>query len=1002
MLTSSSPGGLRAFLFILLCLIVLHEDAACQEKKHILVLHSYNKGLEWTDSEDHGIMSVLQPRMDELEVHTEYMDTKRIAGNGEFRDFLKFLVEKYNSTRFSCIICTDDDAFNFVFRYSRTHFQGVPIVFCGVNYLDKRLAAENRGVFTGVVEAFDIRTTLKTALLLHPQTSKIVVINDLTTTGRANRRILDGLLPEFSGKAEIEFLEDLTMAELQAAVRNLPPDTLILIMTFNRDKNGEDFDYNRSIALISRAASVPIYGIWDFYLGKGIVGGMLTSGRDQGRIAAETALRLIDGERLEDIPVITESPNRFMFDYRQMKRFGIDEGKLPLGSIVINQPISFMDVHGRIIRGALGIVIGLVMVIILLLFRMVERRKTEREMERAHRQTVTILESITDGFIAVDRDFHFTYVNREAERMLGHDRDALSGRSYWEVFPFMTGTEVERFYRQVMESGTAGDLQYRHEGQGAGSGKWLAVKAYPAEDGGVSVYLRDITEEKAINDERIRLATAIEQAAEAIFITDTRWIVEYVNPAFERMTGYSRSEIVGQHIRLLKSDVHDRDFYRQIRETLQAGKVWSGQIVSRKKDGTVFYTEATDSPVRDGSGIIINFVGVSRDITVEMRLERELRQSQKMEAIGTLAGGIAHDFNNILAIILGFTEIAIMKLPGPGPVQDNLRRVRDAANRATDLVRQILAFSRKAEHEKFPIDFAVFVKEAMRLMRPLLPSTIEIVSHVAASERPMTVSMDLTEMHQVVMNLCTNAAHAMGPKGGVLGIEVSEFTADAALAARHLDLQPGGYICMSVSDTGSGIAPELLERIFDPYFTTKEVGVGTGLGLSVVRGIVKGHGGAINVYSESGHGTTFRIFLPRMAGGEAESAPEAEIFPPGSERILFIDDEETLAQLGAEMLEPSGYKVTVMTGSLEALTAFREGPEDFDLIITDMTMPHLTGRDLAAEIKAIRPDIPVILCTGFSELINERSARNSGVDEFIMKPYTVIDLLRKIQRVLKK
>ena len=200
MLTSSSPGGLRVFLFILLCLILLHEDAACQEKRHILVLHSYNKGLEWTDSEDQGIVSVLQPWLDELEVHTEYMDTKRIAGNGEFRDFLAFLVEKYASIRFSCIVCTDDDAFNFIFRYSRTHFQGVPIVFCGVNYLDKRLAAENRGVFTGVVEAFDIRTTLQTALLLHPKTSKIVVINDRTTTGRANRRILDAMLPNLPAR----------------------------------------------------------------------------------------------------------------------------------------------------------------------------------------------------------------------------------------------------------------------------------------------------------------------------------------------------------------------------------------------------------------------------------------------------------------------------------------------------------------------------------------------------------------------------------------------------------------------------------------------------------------------------------------------------------------------------------------------------------------------------------------------------------------------------------
>ncbi len=979
--------------------MVFHEDAQCQEKRHILVLHSYNKGLEWTDSEDEGIMSVLQPRRGELEVHTEYMDTKRLAGNGEFSDFLVFLVKKYASVRFSSVICTDDDAFNFVFRHRGTFFQDVPIVFCGVNYLDETLAAENRQVFTGVMEAFDIGTTLKTALLLHPQAKKIAVINDRTTTGRANRKILDSLLPEFAGKTEIEFLEDLTMAELQATVGNLPSTSIILLMTFNRDSNDEAFDYNESIELISHAAKVPIYGVWDFYLGKGIVGGMLTSGWDQGRTAAEIALRIIGGERLENIPVITRSPNRFMFDHRQLKRFGIDAGDLPRGSLIINEPVTFMDIHGGIIRGAVIVVAGLLVVIVLLLARMAERRRSAEEMGRAHRQTATILESITDGFIAVDGDLRFTYVNREAERMLGQNRDALIGRSHQEVFPDMT--EVEDFYRQVMARGIGGDLQYWHEGPGVGTGRWLAVKAYPAEGGGISAYLRDSTREKAINDERIRLATAIEQAAEAIFITDTRWIVQYINPAFERMTGYSRDEILGRHIRLLQSGVHAPDFYRQIRETLMAGRVWSGQIFSRKKDGTVYPTEATDSPVRDGSGTIINFVGVSRDITVEMRLERELRQAQKMEAIGTLAGGIAHDFNNILAIILGFTEIAIMKLPGSGPARDNLQRVKDAATRATDLVRQILAFSRKTEHQKIPMDFAEFIKEALRLMRPLLPTTIEIVSRAAPSARPLIVSMDLTEMHQVVMNLCTNAAHAMGPGGGVLGIEVSEIVVGAELASRHLELQPGSYVCLAVSDTGSGIPVELLERIFDPYFTTKEAGVGTGLGLSVVRGIVKGHGGMISVHSQPHRGTTFKVFLPRMEGLEGVTEPAVESFPPGSERVLFVDDEETLAQLGVEILEPSGYKVTVKTGGPEALAAFRAEPQAFDLVITDMTMPQLTGKELAAEIKAIRKDIPIILCTGFSELVNERSAREAGVDEFLMKPYTVIDLLRKIRAVMQ-
>jgi PAS domain S-box-containing protein len=877
---AAPPASFRFLLICLICIVFCHENAAGQEKSHFLVLHSYNKGLEWTDSEDAGIMSVLQTRLLEVEVHTEYMDSKRVAGTGGFADFLAFLTKKYATTSFSVIICTDDDAFNFVNRNSQTLFRGVPIIFCGVNYIDEALLAAGRHRFTGVVEAFDIPTTLRTALRLHPDTKKIVVINDRTTTGQANRKILDALLSEFTGKVEFEFIEDRTMAELQAAVQALSSGTLLLLMTFNRDSSGEVFDYNRSIAMISRVAGIPIYGVWDFYLGRGIVGGMLTSGRDQGKTAAEIALRVVDGEPVENIPVIARSPNRFMFDFNQLQRFGIAAGKLPEESIIINRPVSFMADHRRVIWSGLAVVCGLIAIIILLLARIAERRRSATEMARAHRRTVTILESITDGFIAFDRNFRFTYVNNEAEKTLGRDRESLLGRNYFEVFPFMVGTEVERLYRQVMARGIGGELQYWHAGQEGGKGKWISLKAYPAEGGGVSAYFKDVT--------------------------------------------------------------------------------------------------------------------------VEMRLERELRQAQKMEAIGTLAGGIAHDFNNILAIIMGFTEIAMLKLPEPGPVRDNLQRVMDAGARATDLVRQILTFSRSSEHEKQPVDFAVFIKEALKLMRPLLPTTIEIQSDIAVSPAPVLVLMDSTEIHQVLMNLCTNAAHAMGEKGGTLSVRVTEFVADAVLASRHLDIEPGGYVCLSVSDTGHGMDAALIERIFDPYFTTKELGAGTGLGLPVVQGIVKGHGGAITVYSEPGTGTTFKVFLPRIAGGAAAEAPAAEIYPPGSERILFVDDERNLAQLGAEMLEPSGYTVSVATDSRVALEAFRADPGAFDLVITDMTMPHLTGRQLAAEIKAIRRDLPVILCTGFSELINERSAREEGIDDFLMKPYGVGDLLRTIHKVLRK
>lgn len=510
----------------------------------------------------------------------------------------------------------------------------------------------------------------------------------------------------------------------------------------------------------------------------------------------------------------------------------------------------------------------------------------------------------------------------------------------------------------------------------------------------------EISEHMQAEKERMRLVTAIEQSAEGIFTADTNWIIQYANPAFERMTGYDKSELIGQHTRLLKSDKHDRDFYAKIRNSLAAGKVWSGRHTSKRKDGSYYEVEATASPVRESTGEIINYVGIHRDITHEVKLEGELRQAQKMEAIGTLAGGIAHDFNNILAAIVGYTEMAHSRTPPESPVRRNLEQVLKASHRATDLVKQILAFSRQREQERRPLQIGSIVKEALKLLRSSLPTTIEIRYSLTGDREQGAVFADPTQIHQVLMNLCTNAAHAMRATGGLLNVTVAEIVIPAAPAAHPLDLQPGPYVRLTVSDTGHGMEAAVMERIFEPYFTTKEVGEGTGLGLAVVQGIVKSHGGAITVQSEPGRGTTFEVLLPRIELELTQRMEAAELLPTGSERILFVDDEEVMVELGKDMLEPLGYRVTGRTNSFDALETFRKQPDAFDLVITDMTMPGLTGRELARELMAVRPEIPVILCTGFSELIDEQQAQTAGIRAFVMKPYVIAGMARTIRQVL--
>ncbi|MDP3029139.1 MAG: GAF domain-containing protein, partial [Deltaproteobacteria bacterium] len=369
----------------------------------------------------------------------------------------------------------------------------------------------------------------------------------------------------------------------------------------------------------------------------------------------------------------------------------------------------------------------------------------------------------------------------------------------------------------------------------------------------------------------------------------------------------------------------------------------------------------------------------------ELRMtQRQLVQIQKMEAIGTLAGGIAHDFNNILTAIIGYTELAREAAPEGSRVQAHLQEVFRAGMRAKDLVQQILIFSRQSKQEQKPLQTDSIVKEGLKLLRASIPTTIEIRPNI---ERECgTVLGDPTQIYQVLVNLCTNAAHAMGEKGGVLEVSLMNVDLDADAVAQHPGLKPGLYVRLTVNDTGHGMDRAVMEQIFHPFFTTKGPGEGTGMGLAVVHGIVKSHGGAITVDSEPGRGATFHVYFPRIERGRAPEAEAAASVPTGSERILFVDDEKALVDMIKQMIESLGYKVAGRTSSIEALEAFRAQPDKFDLVITDQTMPNMTGKMLAKELLRIRPDIPIILCTGYSELITEEKAKAMGIRELVMKP----------------
>ncbi|MCX5846745.1 MAG: PAS domain S-box protein [Deltaproteobacteria bacterium] len=538
------------------------------------------------------------------------------------------------------------------------------------------------------------------------------------------------------------------------------------------------------------------------------------------------------------------------------------------------------------------------------------------------------------------------------------------------------------------------------------NGKWLRFTAGAIRDSKGIVLaaietLEDVTIRK-LAEEKYR--NIFENAVMGIFQATPEGRIISANPAFARLLGYeSPEEVVNTVTDMARQMYVNPERCSELLNLMnEQGTIQGHEIQFFRKDRSIVWTNMSGRAVRDNSKKLLYYEGTIQDITDRKLLESHLSHAQKMEAIGTLAGGIAHDFNNILSAILGYTEMALGAMDKNSPLRRYLDQVYKAGERARDLVKQILDFSRQSDQKPRPLRVSPIIKEVLKLLRASLPTTITIRQDIQSDLD--TVFADPTQIHQIMMNLCTNAVHAMREKKGELNIRLVpvEIKDSDALSIQH-GVTPGMYLKLTVSDTGHGIDPVIVERIFDPFFTTKKQGEGTGLGLSVVYGIIKSYGGTINVKSEVGKGTEFRVHLPLLvdAEGEREEKVAAHIVG-GEECILFVDDEEALVNLGKDMLTGLGYQVVGRTSSLEALELFRSRPDRFDLVITDMTMPNMTGIELTQEIMRIQPGIPVILCTGFSEAITPEKAKALGLREFIMKPIIKNQIASAIRQVLDK
>ncbi len=652
------------------------------------------------------------------------------------------------------------------------------------------------------------------------------------------------------------------------------------------------------------------------------------------------------------------------------------------------------------------------------------RKRAEVELNRLFRQNKLILDSAQEAIVGLDLSGMVVFANPAAAETLGYRLEDLPGRNLHRLAHHTRADggpypEDQCPVAKTLEAGLKCNVQdeilYRRDG----TRFYSAYSASPIEEEGkivgAVVTFRDVSArrnaEKNLSESEKRYRALFENMSSGFVLFE---VVEdaggapvdltilTANKIFEKTTGLTVSDIVGKRLKQVLPGIENdtADWIGRYSKVALSGESIQFEQFSELL-GSFFSVTAYRSGHNQCCVTFEDITERKRSEHERERIEARLRQAQKMEALGTLAGGIAHDFNNILGVISGFTELTLMDADDRAKVQENLSEVLKASAKAADLVKQILAFSRQSAQEKQPVQVGLIAKEALKMLRASLPATVEITNKIKSRA---LVAADPTQIHQVLMNLCTNAAHAMSETGGVLDVGLTDLILDVQSEGVSSSLRPGPYVKLSVTDTGCGIDPAIMERIFDPFFTTKGLGVGTGLGLAVVLGIAQELGGAVDVESVVGKGSTFNVFLPAMDVASQAPAKESSPLVGGKERILIVDDEPALAQLTRTMLKRMGYEVHARSSGAQALELLRQQPQDnpFDLVITDMTMPQMTGVELIREILNYKPDQPVILCTGFSEKIDLEKARALGVRGFLMKPVVLQELAALVRKVLDR
>jgi len=1035
---------------LLLSLVLSASAAGPDDTRSVMLLLSYNQGFAWTDDVVDGVVSVIPPDAD-TDLRIEYMDTKRASGDEYFEHLFRIYQTKYRTETPDVIIAEEEDAYLFLKNYRDDLFPDTPVVVVGLNWREDRQAPELHHA-TGVMEDYEMARTIDLALALHPETGHLVVINDnISTAGKENDLILQTVLPAYRERLEVIMLSGLAAEDLYLALERLPADSVVLLLTYNQDAEGRIFTYDEMVERITRMTDAPVYGIWDFYLDKGIVGGYMTRGFEQGAAAGKIAEAILNGTPAAAIAPVVARPQAAIFDYRQLEEHGIPASALPGGSVVINRPETSIEVPIQTVY--LSVVAATLLTALLAGLVLTNRRLkgAQTRLKTSEERLSAALAATNDGVWEWDLTDNRAYFSPSYYRMLGYEPGAFpASYASWEALLHpddrdrvrseisaaisTKNTDFQVEFRMLTREGTwkwvlgrgrvaawDGDTPLRMVGTHVDftghkrveierevSRKTLeeqVAKRTADLDRAVKSLSDEVRDRKAaesrLADGKERLAVTLRSIGDGVIATDTDGRIEMMNRAAEEITGWAIEEARGKHLASVLRIVDELS--RKPRDDLVAQVMRENAIIELpretvliQKDGGERVVADSAAPIRDAESRIIGVVIVFRDVTAARQADEERTRAQKLESIGLLAGGIAHDFNNFLMGILGNIQFAAEGMEESDIRLKYLKDAEAALFRARDLTAQLLTFARGGA----PVRRARHLGEMIRETATFTLRGSRSRPSFDIPEDLLPVNVDLGQIAQVIGNLVLNAAQAM-EGGGIV-----------TLSARNVDLgeetpalKPGKYVRIEVGDTGNGIPPAVLPKIFDPYFTTKAGG--RGLGLPSCLSIIQKHDGWIDVHSEVGAGTTFSVYLPAaeekpVPDEHGEAGPE-ETACPG--RVLIMDDEEAIRAVMKAMLTRKGFSVDTAEDGAATLERYRnamEGGEPYDAVVLDMTIPGgMGGKETMERLREIDPAVRAIVSSGYSQDPVMASYADYGFLAALPKPYRIQDLVDALNEICR-